>query len=120
MDKTAVVNVIQEQWDYLIVLDACRYDYFKEFYQHYLPGVLSKRISVGSSTPEWRDKSFPGFYEGLSYVSTNPFINGITSIKNFCDSNMPPKVIAGTVNHPKCQQIYGCVSPNVISPFTNG
>jgi hypothetical protein len=72
MKRIDKVNIVQEKWDYLIILDACRYDYFEHLYKDYFDGNLAKRISMGSSTGEWRDKSFPDNYEDIIYISANP------------------------------------------------
>ena len=72
MDRT---NVMQEKWDYLIVLDACRYDYFDRLYRDYFDGDLTKKISIGSCTNQWRDKSFPDCYDDIVYISANPQIS---------------------------------------------
>ncbi len=77
------VNVMQQPWDYLIILDACRYDYFEEVWQNYLQGDLKKIISIGSSTKEWRNKSFAGYYDDVIYISANPYINSLTAVKGF-------------------------------------
>lgn len=63
-------------WDYLIVLDACRYDEFQRFYDEYLEGNLSKRISRGSCTAEWLHETFTEPRRDTVYVSANPYING--------------------------------------------
>ncbi|MDY6765792.1 MAG: hypothetical protein SVW77_00330 [Candidatus Nanohaloarchaea archaeon] len=63
-------------WDYLIILDACRYDTFSEIFGEYLSGTLEKRRSIGSSTPEWAAKTFTGQHD-ITYFSSNPFINGL-------------------------------------------
>ena len=83
MDK---INIMEVHWDYLIVLDACRYDYFEQVWEKYLNGVLRKRISVGSSTCEWRDNSFKEHYEDTIYISANPYINSIMPVKGFLGS----------------------------------
>ncbi|MHC4621099.1 MAG: hypothetical protein ACYTEQ_25415, partial [Planctomycetota bacterium] len=80
MTKT---KIMQEQWDYLIILDACRYDYFERVRQDYLPGKLEKIISIGSSTKEWRNKSFTEYYSDVVYVSANPYINSLAPVKGF-------------------------------------
>jgi hypothetical protein len=41
-------DVLDEDWDNLIILDACRYDYFAE--QADLPGHLESRQSLGAAT----------------------------------------------------------------------
>jgi len=49
--------VMDEEWDFLIILDACRYDYFKEIYKNYLDGGNSmKAISPAIETIEWCQK----------------------------------------------------------------
>jgi len=69
------VRVVEEDWDYLIVLDACRYDVFKEV--NTIPGRLERKISLGSCTTEWLIKNFPGYYEDIVYVSANPRISHV-------------------------------------------
>jgi len=65
-----------EEWDYLVVLDACRYDTFAEVYDGYLSGHLEPRRSAGSATPEWAAKTLTGRYDAR-YYSANPFINSL-------------------------------------------
>jgi hypothetical protein len=81
---TDTVDVIKEKWDYLIVLDACRYDYFEKVYGKHLSGSLEKRISAGTGTAEWRDKCFGSYYDDIIYISANPYINSVTAIRGFC------------------------------------
>lgn len=50
--------IFEEDWDNLIILDACRYDYFKKHIT--LPGELESRISRGSMTREWARGNFQG------------------------------------------------------------
>jgi len=51
MYNTAGVDVVAEDWDTMLLLDACRYDIFER--RHDLPGRLESRISRGSCTTEW-------------------------------------------------------------------
>lgn len=76
-------NVMEEEWDFLIVLDACRYDYFAKFYKDYLKGNLSRVISVGSSTIEWCRETFQRKYDDVIYVSSNPFVNSRLDVQGF-------------------------------------
>jgi hypothetical protein len=65
-----------EDWDRLIVLDACRYDTFEKVYRDYLDGELSKGMSSCISTPGWLDGHFrEGDYKDVVYISGNPHIN---------------------------------------------
>jgi hypothetical protein len=75
MSDLEMQPVNEEDWDYLIVLDACRYDYFKENYQDFLEGELKKYKSRGSATPEWLWSTFTSRYQ-YNYISANPYING--------------------------------------------
>lgn len=77
------INAMQEDWDYLIVLDACRYDYFALAYKEFLSGDLKKVASIGSATIEWCLKSFTKYYPDVVYVSANPYINSIREISGF-------------------------------------
>jgi len=65
---------LDSDWDYCVVLDACRYDVFADVYDEYLDGRLEKRRSPGSSTPEWAFRTFTGSHD-IAYFSGNPFIN---------------------------------------------
>lgn len=65
------VAIFEEDWDTLVVLDACRYDMFKEVAD--ISGDLSSRTSKGSATVEWLSANFDG--KDLSdtvYVTANP------------------------------------------------
>jgi hypothetical protein len=69
------VYIFEEDWDNMIILDACRYDTFAE--QADLPGTLEKRESVASMTHEWVSANFTGreLYDTV-YVSANgQFLN---------------------------------------------
>ena len=71
-------KVMNNQWDILILLDACRYDYFAEEFQGYLSGKLDSIRSLGTATPEWRDYNFTEPHKDTVYVSSNPYIrNGL-------------------------------------------
>lgn len=67
------VKVVEEDWDNLLILDACRYDMFAE--QHDLKGELQSRISLGSNSLEFMERNFKG--ESLLdvvYVTANPYV----------------------------------------------
>jgi len=83
---------MEEEWDYLIILDACRYDYFEQVWKKYFNGKLTKKISVGSGTVEWRDNSFKEYYDDVAYISSNPYINSIMPVKEFLGSEHFSKV----------------------------
>ena len=64
-------RVMAEDWDTLVVLDACRFDQFERLSE--LPGRLEARTSLGSCTPEFLDGNFCGatHYDTV-YVTANP------------------------------------------------
>ena len=69
--KAKMVDVMKEDWDFLIVLDACRYDYFSEMYENFFTGRLEKRLSPDCSTVEWLKRSFPNYYPEVIYISVS-------------------------------------------------
>jgi hypothetical protein len=87
MDRTSVVK---ESWDYLIILDACRYDYFERVHEKYVRGRLSKKISPGSCTNDWLAGTFEGYHDDIVYISSNPQISsksrayGFLGGEHFC------------------------------------
>jgi len=71
------IRVMYESWDNLIILDACRYDFFKEVVDR----NEDYRISCGSSTPEFLIKNFANtkFYDTV-YITANPYVDRL--VKN--------------------------------------
>ncbi len=65
-------SIVDESWKYLVVLDTCRYDYFKDNYTKFLKGNLSCIASSGTCTTQWRDNSFPDKYDDIVYITANP------------------------------------------------
>lgn len=65
------IDVFEEDWDTLVVLDACRYDMFEEAVD--LDGELSSRVSKASATTEWLSANFDGTdLRDTVYVTANP------------------------------------------------
>lgn len=63
----------KRDWDVLIILDACRYDYFEEIYKDYLEGELKKARSPASATIAWLKEIFSEeSYNDTIYISANP------------------------------------------------
>jgi hypothetical protein len=75
------INIMDKQWDYLIVLDTCRYDYFLKLFDGFLQGKLEKVYSPASCTVEWCIKSYTKNYKDVVYVSANPYINSKARVK---------------------------------------
>jgi hypothetical protein len=68
------IHVVDEDWDNLILLDACRYDMFAD--RITLDGELQSRISLGSTSEEFLERNFADrtFYD-IVYVNTNPYLS---------------------------------------------
>jgi hypothetical protein len=65
------VDVLGEDWDNLLLLDACRYDLFELRYD--LPGSLDARESRGSHTVEFLEANFSGRQlHDTVYVTASP------------------------------------------------
>lgn len=72
------LDVMAEDWDTLLLIDACRYDYFEEVSD--LPGSLNSRLSPGSMSWEFIEQSFiDGEFHDTVYVTANPFAMEIES-----------------------------------------
>lgn len=70
--------VMDEEWDTLLLLDACRYDLFTDV--NTIEGDLSARLSRGSSSPEFFERNFLGHqFHDTVYVTANPFITRLSS-----------------------------------------
>lgn len=70
-ENPAGVDVFDEDWDMLIVLDACRYDMFEEL--NHIDGKLSAKESKASATPEWLRANVDGHdLRDTVYVTANP------------------------------------------------
>jgi hypothetical protein len=68
LDKEHAVHIMEEEWDYLILLDACRLDLFQQVVDPAAPSV----ISGGSNTPEWMEWNFDRECGDVVYVAGNP------------------------------------------------
>lgn len=88
-----IINIMDEEWDYLIILDACRYDYFYKNFKKYLRGKLIKILSTASHTLEWCEESFTEYYNDVIYISANPIINSKIEVKGFKAKNHFFKII---------------------------
>lgn len=75
-DDGSAVEVLEESWDILVVLDACRADLFEavsdpDRFDHY----EVKQI-LGSATPEWTRKNFDGQAQtDTIYITGNPVVS---------------------------------------------
>lgn len=76
------MKVLKPDWDYLIVLDDCKFDYFKKKIKGRLEGDLKTKISLGSTTREWLNKNFNQNHPEIVYVSGNPFISEPKLVKD--------------------------------------
>lgn len=67
------VRVMEEDWDTLIVLDACRADSFQSVADLDWFDTYDPRVSLGSHSSEWTRRNFQGGSFGDTvYVSANP------------------------------------------------
>lgn len=72
------INILEADWDNLIILDACRYDVFEAVNK--LPGVLQRKISKGAATPEFIANNFANrtAYDTV-YISSNAMIGELAN-----------------------------------------
>lgn len=80
------IQVMDKDWDNLVILDACRYDLFEA--ANTIDGTLREVISGGSSTREFLEYNFAGrSFPDTVYVSANPQLelHGFTDAFHYCD-----------------------------------
>jgi hypothetical protein len=69
--------ILDEPWDNLIILDACRYDVFELFYKKkYFKGTLFKKISRATHTIQFLKVNFPNEkYDDIVYITSTPYVD---------------------------------------------
>lgn len=71
LDSDDGIDVLAQDWDILVILDACRYDMFSESVN--IPGCLKKVKSKASKTDQFLRKNFDGRdLRDTVYVTGNP------------------------------------------------
>ena len=70
-------NFLDKEWDNLIILDGCRYDFFKNLYlKRKVKGTLHKMLSIGTHTIEFLLKSFrKKKYDDIVYLTSTPYVD---------------------------------------------
>jgi len=68
--KANAVKVVEEEWDHLVLLDACRYDMYADRLKMDVPW----KVSGGSETQEWSEWNFGGKCKDIVYVAGNPHL----------------------------------------------
>lgn len=80
------IDVMNQDWDNLIILDACRYDYFEQIND--IEGELSKVVSPASQSSEFIQSSFNNKkLHDTVYITANPYAD------RTLDNNVFHKVI---------------------------
>lgn len=111
--KISPLHVMDEDWDNLLILDACRFDAFKNNHDRYIHGRLEKRRSLGSCTLEWLKQNFKEQYE-ITYISSNPYINSLgKSFEDFNANDHFTKII--DVWNSGWDDTYGTVPPSELN-----
>ena len=121
------IEIMSEDWDNLIILDAYRADYFKEYSQ--LKGEFSEVVSRGDHSHEFIKKNFKGrfwdtlvisanvWYEKSPFTDENTFFKLINPVSNRRSDHRLVSEVAIEQNqrHPDKRLIIHYMSPH--SPF---
>ena len=82
----SAIRVMDQRWDNLVILDACRYDAFEFMLGRRGADFAGleydvKRVeSLGTYTPEFLSRNFTGeSYRDTVYVSANPYVSSLLS-----------------------------------------
>jgi hypothetical protein len=74
--KAGDLDIMDESWDILLILDACRYDYFEDI--NTIEGHLEKRQSPGTMSLEFMEETyFGGEFHDTVYITANTFASEI-------------------------------------------
>lgn len=94
------VQVMDEEWDTLIILDACRADFFEENVDTERFDSYSRVVSLGSHSSEWTRRNFKNKqFEDTVYVSANPHTTLLTDntfhelVEVWKEYDLPPNQI---------------------------
>jgi hypothetical protein len=80
--------VFEEDWDVLLILDACRADLLATVREEYeFLDAPDTRLSVDSTSHRWMEKNFSESYAGemrrTAYVTGNPYSDGVLRGRDF-------------------------------------
>ncbi len=83
-EQDELINLLG--WDYLVVLDACRYDYFEE--ECPFKGELKRARSPafegeGAPTSVWYRNVFQKDYDDVIHISSHPRVNSKLEVEGF-------------------------------------
>lgn len=122
------IDVMEEDWDNLIILDACRFDAFSDC--NSIDGTLQSRVSIGSSSLEFIEENFSGrTLHDTVYVTANPYVteieddvfHAVISLLDEWDEEfqtvMPEKVVEATMDahkkYPEKRLIIHFMQPHI-------
>ncbi|WP_336326819.1 hypothetical protein [Halovenus sp. HT40] len=78
IEQNEGVDLLSEDWDNCIILDACRFDTFRDLEPELsCSGTLSKVKSKGTRTVKFLERNFPDEYNDIVYVTVNPFVTTV-------------------------------------------
>lgn len=76
-------SIFDESWNFLLILDACRYDFFKKTIKKMrIAGTLKPILSKGSDTYQWFSNNFVKRYYDLVYINSNPVVTKASRERN--------------------------------------
>lgn len=79
------IYILEEEWDHMIILDACRYDAFKEVFMEFkIEGKLYHRISRDSFTKGFLIENFSnGKFDDIICITAQPNVHKLQLQNNF-------------------------------------
>ncbi len=84
------IAVMEQDWDNLILLDACRWDIFRDHTS--FTGKLSREVSKGNYSWEFMEENFVGqHHHDTVYVTANPFAERLSQDVFYTIESVLPK-----------------------------
>lgn len=88
-----IFNFLEREWDMAIILDSCRYDYFKSIHTEHFDGGKLEKQRGASCTTHWIQSVYREKHPEIVYVSANPWINSLAQWNGFDPRNKFYKIL---------------------------
>lgn len=98
----------------LIILDACRFDYFKEEYETYLSGDLSLTWSAGNRTSKWTPNTWGKKYN-LDYIAGVSYPVAQEAYEDLPGDFDPQKTFNETIHITHRDDIFSSITAEVVT-----
>lgn len=112
--KNKIDDLLLEDEFVLIILDACRYDYFSKEIEEYITGELELVWSAGNRTPRWTPNLWEDEYD-LDYISVVSFPVAEGAYENRKGHFSPESTFSNTIHLTYRNDLTKTVHPKMVT-----